>query len=101
MDFNCYAECPSHDLEDMQALFHEKKMQPKAAREFLNMIPDRLLCISSGLLRSATDDEIYHLSQQNDGRSKSYGVYMINDLTAFDEPPKFEWDQIFNFVKKD
>lgn len=102
LDFNCRAEVPDHDIEDLKALRHERSdfRDITDPLELKKAIPDRLPCLASGTLRAARDDEVQHaaVSQFKDKRPLSYGVYILTNPQALEDLPKFAWNQIYNFA---
>ena len=102
VDFNCLAEVPSFDIEDIKAMQHEKSLTHSNPMKFFKEIPDRLPCLASGVLRAATDVECQHAHVAewalDDVKPKSYGVYVLTEPKALEALPMFQWNQIFNFA---
>ena len=104
-DWCMLADCADKDIDDLKAMFHESTLQPKTPEELFKLIPDRLPSLSSGTLRPARLDECQYAKDwageegRGADRPLNYGIYKVTNLPELKKLAKFDWNQIFTFVK--
>jgi hypothetical protein len=104
-DWCMLADCTDKDIDDIRACFHEQTMMPKSPQELFLAIPDRIPSLSSGTLRPARIEECQYAKDWNGsegkeaGRPLNYGIFKITNLSELKQLARFDWNQIFNFMK--
>ena len=84
----CWAPVSNADIEDVRAMYLEKKLAPKDPMALWNAIKDVAPTDFDWLLRQATPHELQH------GADVRY-VWRFRDVKQVEQLPKFDWDDIF------
>lgn len=92
------AEVSNKDVEDVRAMFLEKKLQPKDHKDLWNKIPDFVPIDSKDILRPIGQHELCELALTIPDFDISL-ILKFLDVKAFQSLPKWEWDQIFSLLQ--